>query len=128
MSRWNKHVSELPIKISESGLNSIPWITSLHHDGMSNQIVPTFLYRSDRCDGFSGADLGKLVLRAANYRFREFFRLRKKAGDADGSGAAGSVSQRHFDLAFEAVKPSVGEADRKKYEAMKKRYTSSATR
>ena len=67
-------------------------------------------------------------MRAANYRFREFFRLRKKAGDADGAGAAGSVSQRHFDLAFEAVKPSVGEADRKKYEAMKKRYTSSATR
>ena len=32
--------------------------------------------RSPRCDGFSGADLGKLVLRAANYRFREFFRLR----------------------------------------------------
>ena len=33
-------------------------------------------FRSPRCDGFSGADLGKLVLRAANYRFREFFRLR----------------------------------------------------
>ena len=46
--------------------------------------------------------------------------FRKKKSDS-GAGAAGSVSQRHFDLAFEAVKPSVGEADRKKYEAMKKR-------
>ena len=50
------------------------------------------------------------------------FRKRGGVGESDaGSGAAGSVSQRHFDLAFEAVKPSVGENDRKKYEAMKKR-------
>ena len=39
-----------------------------------------------------------------------------------GASAAGNVSRRHFELAFEAVKPSVGEADRKKYEAMKKRW------
>ena len=46
--------------------------------------------------------------------------IRKKGSESDAS-AAGNVSQRHFDLAFEAVKPSVGETDRKKYEAMKKR-------
>ena len=49
-------------------------------------------------------------------------KIRKRGSDSDvGASAAGNVSRRHFELAFEAVKPSVGEADRKKYEAMKKR-------
>ena len=85
MSRWNKHVGEIQRKISESGSMSSPlnfyflFFEIVHRLGKFQEML-TFnvdcFCRSPRCDGFSGADLGKLVLRAANYRFREFFRLR----------------------------------------------------
>jgi ribosome biogenesis ATPase len=76
-----------------------------------------------RCDGFSGADLSALVIEASMFAFKELAR-----GSRTGSGAGfktGSVARvylRHFDLAFNKVKPSVSVKDKQHYESMKRRH------
>ena len=69
-----------------------------------------------RCDGFSGADVGNLVRQASMIALRETLR--------SGEGLKDDIvlQPRHFERAFSSVRPSVGEKERAKYEAMGKRY------
>lgn len=76
--------------------------------------------KSDECDGFSGADLGHLVQRATHHRLKECLRQRKRN---PATRINAKVSMRHFNLAFQEVKPAVGEKERKRYESMRMRYT-----
>ena len=69
-----------------------------------------------RCDGFSGADMGNLVREASMAALREAIR-----GGVGGS-SQGVVEERHFEKAFATIKPSVGEKERARYEALKVKY------
>ena len=69
-----------------------------------------------RCDGFSGADMGNLVREASMAALREAIR-----GGVAGS-SQGAVEERHFEQAFATIKPSVGEKERARYEALKVKY------
>jgi ribosome biogenesis ATPase len=71
-----------------------------------------------RCDGFSGADLSALVIEASMAAFKE--RL-SQAAAATGSGVEVRVGSRHFDAAFNKVKPSVSAHDKKSYETLKRK-------
>jgi len=69
-----------------------------------------------RCDGFSGADMGNLVREASMAALREAIR------GGVGCNSGGVVEERHFEKAFASVKPSVGEKERTRYEALKVKY------
>merc|ERR1719193_2769421 len=69
-----------------------------------------------RCDGFSGADMGNLVREASMAALREAIR----GGVSCNSPAV--VEERHFEKAFATIKPSVGEKERARYEALKGKY------
>ena len=64
-----------------------------------------------RCDAFSGADMSALVSEASAVAFKSYLR----------SGCTGQpkVSAKHFQDAFDKVKPSVSAKDRHRYELMK---------
>ena len=68
-----------------------------------------------RCEGFSGADVGNLVRQASMIALRDVLRTGQKAGDV-------LVQSEHFELAFRSVRPSVGERDRERYQAMGRKY------
>lgn len=78
----------------------------------------TSLGSSERCDGFSGADLSNLVRRAAQFKMEEICQESNPNLDAV------EVEARHFDKAFDFIKPSVSGKQRKKYEIMKHTYSS----
>lgn len=67
--------------------------------------------RDPRCAGFSGADLNALV-RGAGERA-----LREQLMDSAVEGIGG-IQQRHFDVALEAVLPSVSARDARLYQSM----------
>ena len=69
-----------------------------------------------RCDGFSGADMGNLVREASMAALREAIR------GGVGCNSSAVVEGRHFEKAFASVKPSVGEKERTRYEALKVKY------
>eukprot|EP00095_Tigriopus_kingsejongensis_P002019 maker-scaffold419_size176504-snap-gene-0.36 protein:Tk02019 transcript:maker-scaffold419_size176504-snap-gene-0.36-mRNA-1 annotation:"nuclear valosin-containing isoform x3" len=79
--------------------------------------------QSKRCAGLSGADLGKLVTRAAHFRFKEYCQEKRL-----GQGLASTrpedvqVSGRHFEQAFDVVLPSVSGLDKKRYDQLKRKY------
>ena len=72
--------------------------------------------RDQRCEGFSGADLGNLVHRAAQARMEEML----LALDKDDSST--TVSERHFEKAFQWVKPSVRGRQKRRYDEMRRIY------
>ena len=59
-----------------------------------------------KCDGFTGADLGKLVHKSAQLRLKESF----QSDDTNLNNDDIFVSQRHFDAAFNDVNASVSKA------------------
>lgn len=79
---------------------------------------------ADRTSGFSGADLGKLVLRAAHFRFKEYCQARKSGQLQSGKPEEITVADRHFQMALSVVGPSVSGLEKKKYEQMKRKYGS----
>lgn len=90
-----------------------------------------------RCEGFSGADIGALVREASVTALREAL---PAVGDEEMASQdepsktmkAGrpvkrevptvSIEQRHFQAAFKKVLPSVSQAQRRKYEALRNRF------
>ncbi|XP_015121417.1 uncharacterized AAA domain-containing protein C16E9.10c isoform X2 [Diachasma alloeum] len=70
--------------------------------------------KNERCEGFTGADLGSLVKEASIQAFKESM--------AQSSGIT-EVHQRHFDVAFKKIQPSVKDKEKKHYEKLKKQYT-----
>ena len=69
-----------------------------------------------RCEGFSGADVGNLVRQASMIALRETLRSGQRSREDI------VLQTRHFERAFSSVRPSVGERERAKYEAMGKKY------
>jgi len=69
----------------------------------------------ERCEGFSGADVGNLVREASMNALRESL----KKGDNKGGIM---VEKEHFERAFRVLRPSVGDKDRVRYQAMGRRY------
>lgn len=89
-----------------------------------------------KCDGFSGADLSALVREASVAALKEFMTLRTSVQDLPPIPIEGvppppppmmhdvkgiSVKIKHFDVAFQKVKPSVSQKDRKFYEELRER-------
>eukprot|EP00850_Spirogloea_muscicola_P010750 SM000064S19772 [mRNA] locus=s64:476900:481462:- [translate_table: standard] len=80
------------------------------------------LAMSDRCTGFSGADLAALIREACIAAIKE--RVAAKRDDSIGTLDAASkgrpiVRRRHFEEAFERVLPSVSPRDLRRYEEMR---------
>jgi len=69
----------------------------------------------ERCEGFSGADVGNLVREASMNALRESL----KRGCHEGTVV---VEKEHFEKAFRVLKPSVGPKDRVRYQTMATRY------
>lgn len=73
-----------------------------------------------RCDGFSGADLKALIRVAGEYALKERLRAKTEQGTSQGRGDAGlRIGRQHFELALNAVAPSVSTRDAKQYHNMK---------
>ncbi|CAJ0957607.1 unnamed protein product, partial [Mesorhabditis belari] len=70
---------------------------------------------SSTLDGFTGADLSALIHEAGIIALKE--RLFENKNDVD------SVNETHFQKALIKIRPSVSEADKKRYERMKLLYT-----
>ncbi|XP_016842214.1 nuclear valosin-containing protein-like isoform X3 [Nasonia vitripennis] len=70
--------------------------------------------RSDRCEGYTGADLAAFVREAGVEALREIM-----------SGLPGSaeICARHLAAAFDKIRPSVSEKDMRHYEVLKKLYS-----
>ncbi len=83
---------------------------------LAPEIDLTKIGRDQRCQGFSGADLGNLVHRAAQARMEEML----LASDKDDLSTI--VSERHFEKAFQWVKPSVRGKQKRRYDEMRKIY------
>jgi len=71
-----------------------------------------------RCQGFSGADVGNLVREAAMAAFRESI--------SGGEAGEPRVGRRHWERAFQVVRPSVGDRERQRYEEMRVKYAGRA--
>ena len=81
--------------------------------------------RDERCDSFSGADLGALVREAAVTALREA--LPKSEEYEEDMGKARDIpkiriTQRHFEIALQKVSPSVSYLQRRRYEALRDRF------
>ncbi|XP_063974843.1 nuclear valosin-containing protein-like isoform X2 [Diachasmimorpha longicaudata] len=70
--------------------------------------------KSESCEGFTGADLGSLVKEASIQAFKE---------SMTASSAIAEVHQRHFDVAFKKIQPSVKDKERKHYKKLQQQYT-----
>ena len=80
------------------------------------------------CEFFTGADMAALVTEASNAAFKEHILLASRRGKQNANVALNNdikVSAKHFRSAFSKVRPSVSIKDRKKYESMKKLYSTS---
>ncbi|XP_046389812.1 nuclear valosin-containing protein-like isoform X2 [Ischnura elegans] len=74
--------------------------------------------QSERCNGFTGADLAALVREAGVAALKEFV--------ASGSGDSSNlmICEKHFHAAFDRIRPSVPEKDVKYYERIRRIYSS----
>lgn len=101
---------------------------------------------SDKCDGFSGADMAALVREAATLALRGAlerigaFERDQPEGNAGAAAAAGEtetlrreqdavrVTVEHFERASEKTKPSVSREQRTRYERMRDKYAGVPTK
>ncbi|KAG8226501.1 hypothetical protein J437_LFUL007383 [Ladona fulva] len=74
--------------------------------------------QSERCQGFTGADLAALVREAGIAALKEFV----SSGSSTGSNLM--VCEKHFHAAFDKIRPSVSEKDQKYYEKIRRMYSS----
>ena len=84
------------------------------------------LAHGEECEFFTGADMAALVTEASNASFKEHILLatrREKQQTEPTSNLDIKVSAKHFRMAFSKVRPSVSLKDRKKYQEMKKLYS-----
>ncbi|KAJ3156028.1 hypothetical protein HDU89_005592 [Geranomyces variabilis] len=78
-----------------------------------------------RCDGYSGADLHALSTEAVGAALWE--RVVENGGNYAGLRPENViVAQRHFDLAFSKMKPSVNKDDRKRYRRLRDKFSATA--
>ena len=88
---------------------------------LAPEVILEDIGKSVKCEGFSGADLGNLVRRAAQFKMEEIC----FQDDASNNGPL-EVGLQHFEKAFQFVKPSVTGNQKQKYELMRKTYGSSS--
>ncbi|KAJ1650757.1 Ribosome biogenesis ATPase rix7 [Dispira simplex] len=110
-------------------LTTITRKTPLHPTDMDLSAVA----QHPACDGLSGADLASLVREAAVSALREtiYDSTRPLSGtrSQDGKDEVDVthqdiwVSQRHFQLAFDKVSPSVSKQDRANYERLRRKFS-----
>merc|ERR1719510_762588 len=84
------------------------------------------LAHSEECEFFTGADMAALVTEASNASFKEHIVLSSRRGKRQSEVSSNldiKVSAKHFRMAFSKVRPSVSLKDRKKYQEMKKLYS-----
>ena len=76
-----------------------------------------------RCDGYSGADLSALVTEAAMAAFKEHISRAARSSSLEPVPLTSEVRVfwRHFDSAFDKVKPSVTGKDKQHYETLKRK-------
>ncbi|KAJ3151886.1 hypothetical protein HDU86_006018 [Geranomyces michiganensis] len=78
-----------------------------------------------RCDGYSGADLHALSIEAVGAALWE--RVVENGGNYAGLRPENVVvAQKHFDLAFSKMKPSVTKDDRKRYKRLRDKFSATA--
>jgi ribosome biogenesis ATPase len=78
---------------------------------------------AERCQGFSGADLASLVREAGVSALRTSLVIDRDGIHANNKRAEDIyVEQRHFEMAFERVSPSVSSKDRRRYELLKVKF------
>ncbi|PWN35414.1 AAA-domain-containing protein [Meira miltonrushii] len=78
--------------------------------------------QADRCDGFSGADLAALVREASVLALREKLKVRKELiANIRNANLQVLVGIPHFHAALDKTQPSVGVAQRRKYESLRSR-------
>lgn len=89
------------------------------------------LVSSEKCDGYSGADIAALVREAATVALRADLDLERgqvdlgEDGMVDGEeGAKGvdAVTKEHFEMAAVKTRPSVSKEQRLKYERLRDKY------
>ncbi|XP_071446067.1 nuclear valosin-containing protein-like [Hetaerina americana] len=85
---------------------------------LSQDVSIEAIGQSERCHGFTGADMAALVREAGVAALKEFV--------ASGSGDSSNlmVCEKHFHAAFERIRPSVPEKDQKYYERIRRLYSS----
>lgn len=76
--------------------------------------------RLPKCEGFSGADLSALIREAAVSALRDRFQSILTTGE---EGAAVLIGQQQLLAAVAKVAPSVSGAQRRRYEALRTRYS-----
>ncbi|XP_066916910.1 nuclear valosin-containing protein-like isoform X1 [Clytia hemisphaerica] len=90
------------------------------------------LANDPRCNGFSGADLSALVREASTAALKEFMLNRDRQSSEQAVNGVNPplmgvtikttcIQAKHVEIAFQKVKPSVSEKDRKFYEDLQKR-------
>lgn len=87
------------------------------------------LVSSERCEGFSGADIAALVRESATVALRADLDLERDRQDQDGMEdgeremkGVDAVTIEHFELAATKTRPSVSKEQRQKYERLRDKY------
>ena len=90
------------------------------------------IVRSDRCEGFSGADIAALVREAATLALRSALEsvgaFERETNNSVGDTSSVRVTAEHFSLAAEKTLPSVSREQRTRYERMRDKYAGVPTR
>lgn len=81
------------------------------HLQLDHSVCIAKIAASERCDGFSGADLGALLREAGLAAIREHRLFNQKLDT--------KLYDRHFDAAFQNISPSVSSSDRISYNALR---------
>ena len=81
------------------------------------------LARGQKAEGFSGADLSALVREAGLSCLKE-----SMATVDDGKDEKLCIQRRHFEMAFDAVLPSVSKEDQREYDRIRDRISRARSR
>lgn len=76
---------------------------------------------SDRCDGFSGADMAALLREACVQALRSQSAHVAAAAHGGAPLASPRVTREHFDAALQLVMPSVSRADARRYDELRRK-------
>jgi ribosome biogenesis ATPase len=96
--------------------------TVSRHTPFTGDVNIEEIARSNRCDGFSGADLAQLVREASVCCLKEHLDLERRSNQPLSEDTL-VVSRRHIEQAVDKVIPSVSPKDRRMYDNINKRLT-----
>lgn len=108
----------VPLPTESDRLNILRTLTK-HRPMLAPGVNLQKVAKDERCTGFSGADLAALVREAAMAALSEVFSGGEQPKYVPKSEQL-CVNEKHFEVAFTKIAPSVSPADAKRYEAMQR--------